>query len=97
MAAFTFTSAQGVTFTVRLVTPTNDKMLVSFFDMTHPKFGETGQKVTEYYAKTLLGEDKWSSGRDLGKTGLCLYGSEPRWNVDAASMRAVLDFIRTNR
>jgi hypothetical protein len=53
--------------------------MVEFWDTTHNQF------VSRYYIKTLQERDQ--------NYGLCLYGGEPVWSVDAAAMQIVHNFI----
>ena len=96
------TNDKGRTFTIRIVSRgdaygrdfclTHDKeeALVEFYDFTMagPKFGEYGQFVSRYGAETLMeGDDTY---------GLDLHGGVDGWEVDAATMLKVLDFVRVN-
>ena len=55
---------------------------VEFHDMARGL--DNAQFVSRYYLSTLRGRDG----------GLCLYGSESAWNVDADSMRKVRAWLR---
>ncbi len=58
---------------------------------------ESGYLVASYYAATLLGEDGHGSGESL-RRGLSLdFGMSPTYDIDAASMEKVIDFIRRER
>lgn len=82
--SFTFTNHLGVKFRAD-VDPSVDKPIVSFWDITSPeRFGERGQKVSEYYVDDAL----------EGEHGLDLYGGVPQWVVDTASMLYVRQWLR---
>lgn len=103
------TAANGIPFTVRIVregdsyglnwckTHDEARPLVEFYDarFDNAKFTPGyGQFVSRYYASTLLGTDEWANGpRERGR-GLCLDGGVPAWEVDGASMDAVMEWVK---
>ena len=88
----------GIPFTVRLVrngdtygrhnalTHDKDSPLVEFYDARH-KQTELGQFIARYYAHSLLTRDTAS--------GLIMQGDVPDWQIDAAGMGKVVDWLRT--
>ena len=96
------TNDKGRIFTIRVVnrgdaygrdfclTHDGDEALVEFYDFTYagPKFTEYGQFVSRYYAETLMERDD--------TYGIDLHGGVDGWEVDAATMLKVLDFVRVN-
>lgn len=96
------TNDNGRTFLVRVVnkgdkwglndclTHDEDDPLIEFYDLTNANtkgFGERGQFVSNYYARTLA-EDAPS----LHKRGLCLDGGNADvWSIDAEALGPVLD------
>lgn len=66
--------------------------IIEFYDSEHATdTNERGYFISRYYSDTLL-----KSGGDSGTQGLCLEGSAPEYNVDAASMRKVIDWIKAD-
>ena len=88
-----FTSETGIAFRAIYVQRTSDSgfvgSLVRFFDTGHP-VEANGQYVSGYYVSTLL--DDYGS---LCERGLCLDGGVSAWSIDPASMRSVLDWLKT--
>ena len=88
----------GITFTARIVrkgdtygrhnalTHDKDSPLVEFYDARH-KQTELGQFIARYYAHSLLTRDTAS--------GLIMQGDVPDWQIDAAGMVKVVDWLRT--
>lgn len=71
-------------------------LTIRFYDGDYAgkgSFGPHGQFVSEYYVKTLLGQDEWSRPAAPG-TGLCLHGGEPKWTVSGAVMDQVRAWLR---
>jgi hypothetical protein len=88
-----FTSETGVPFRAIYLQQTADRgftgSLIRFYDTRFPV--ETlGQYVSGYYVSTLL--DDYGA---LCQRGLCLDGRVSTWSIDPASMRSVLDWLRT--
>ena len=72
------------------LTHEEDKPLVEFYDSRYPHT-EYGQFVSRYYKETLLGEDKWGSG----KGGLCLDGGNANeWTVSEEDMTTVRNYLK---
>ncbi len=71
-----------------------DEAMVEFYDGSEDpeKFGEMGQFVSRYYARTLLGHDAWSSGPERGR-GLNLQGNVPEWRIGGQTMDTIKDWI----
>ena len=102
METLNITNNEGREFAIRIVrkgdnygrdfclTHDKDEALVEFYDFTYagPKFTEYGQFVSRYYAETLMERDD--------TYGLDLHGGVDGWEVDAATMLKVLDFVRVN-
>lgn len=96
------TNDQGRTFLVRVVrkgekwglndclTHEEDDPLIEFYDQTNAGkkgFGERGQFVSNYYARTLA-----SDAKSLRERGLCLDGgNRDVWGIDGAALGPVLD------
>lgn len=74
--------------------------LVEFYDTRFPLVrgldGQVlGQFVSRYTRAALDGSSEWSSGRNLGQTGLQLGGRHvPEWKIDAPGMRRVLAWLK---
>jgi hypothetical protein len=68
--------------------------LVVFYDYDYKSKKDPWGQLTpgSYYAKTLL-EDR--PGRC--KSGLTLYGSEPRWDIDGETYCKMIDWIKANK
>lgn len=64
---------------------TEEEALVEFYDSRHKGFGERGQFVSRYYAKTLLKREY--------PQGLQLDGGVPEWAISARGMRDVRTWI----
>ena len=90
---FLFTSGTGAAFRAIYVqqseTPGYTGSLVRFYDTGFP-VEQYGQYVSGYYVSTLL--DDYAA---LCQRGLCLDGRVSTWSIDPASMRAVLDWLKT--
>jgi len=66
--------------------------LVEFYDARYAlvnDFGEAGQFVNRYNADTMLGRDSWRSATG----GINLNGGVPDWEIDAATMTEVRDWL----
>lgn len=63
-----------------------DEPLIEFYDAEQraDKFGPRGQFVQRYNASTVLSMPP--------RRGLCLYGGEPRWNVQPGQLFAIIDW-----
>lgn len=96
----TTTNDRGITFELRLINTgdrygrnnclINDQApMIEFWDTRYHQF------VSRYYLSTLLKFDRWSlSQRPLDETGLCLDGGIPDWSINAAAMRAPLQWMK---
>jgi len=90
----TITNDAGITFTARRVEQgdkyglnfalTHDKAepMIEFYDASYA-FTEFGQFVTRYYASTIAGH----------RGALCLDGGVKAWNVNAANVAEVVQFL----
>jgi hypothetical protein len=102
------TNANGRQFFVRTVlkgdrygldeclTHDTDRPMVEFYDYTYANqktFGPRGQFVSRYYVSTLLRDQHRGVGHGQERSGLCLDGGVPEWQVDAAPLRAVLALL----
>ena len=95
----TFTEKSGQVWNLELMRSTEHHAIVTFYDGDYANFksfGPLGQKVSEYYVKTLLGEDGFS-GRPQAGMGLNLHGGEPKWSVSGQVMDQVRAWLRENR
>ena len=83
--------AKGDTYGLdKCLTNDEDKALVEFYDRSYLKmFGEEGQFVSRYYAETLLVEHK-------KHIGLNLQDGVPGWQITAAGMEEVRDWLIQN-
>jgi hypothetical protein len=90
---FLFTSETGVAFRAIYLQQTETQgytgSLVRFYDTGFP-VEQYGQYVSGYYVSTLL--DDYHA---LCERGLCLDGRVSTWSIDPASMRSVLDWLKT--
>ena len=88
-----FTSETGVAFRAIYLqqtgTPGYSGSLIRFYDTGFP-VEQYGQYVSGYYVSTLL--DDYAA---LCERGLCLDGRVSTWSIDPASMRSVLDWLKT--
>ncbi|MDE3021371.1 MAG: hypothetical protein KGI54_05880 [Pseudomonadota bacterium] len=94
-----FTASNGINFIARLVfkndtyglgsslTHDRDDPLIEFYDSRYPHT-EYGQFVSRYFVSPLLGDE------DFEARGLDLQGDVPDWKIDAASLKAVFDWVR---
>ena len=90
---FLFTSETGIAFRAIYQQQTDTSgysgSLIRFYDTGFP-VERYGQYVSGYYVSTLL--DDYGS---LCERGLCLDGGVSAWSIDPASMRSVLDWLKT--
>lgn len=69
------------------LTNDSEEPLVEFYDAEQnaAKFGPRGQFVSRYNASSIFSMTPGS--------GLCLYGGEPRWNVQANQMVVIVNWV----
>lgn len=69
---------------------TSVNVVVAFYDRRYAgeRFEAHGQFVSDYAPDTLLGLDPWDRGDRKG-LGLDLWGGEPSWRIDGATMDLV--------
>ena len=65
--------------------------IVEFFDLRHMHTPDGQFTGGRYCLDTLMDDDKWIRGKQPER-GLCLYGSEPSWQITPETLGLVLNW-----